>query len=87
MLLVVLCYRETRASFSDDLLKKHNEFRAIHGAPQLAIDPQLSQKAQSIAQNAAAKGKFSKAEPGINTYMACATYRRGLNGNEVTEAW
>ena len=60
-------------------LRKHNEFRAIHGAPPMKLDRQMCDEAKAYAEKIAQEGqmKHSTSEErngqGENLSMGCST--------------
>ncbi|XP_067205084.1 Golgi-associated plant pathogenesis-related protein 1-like isoform X2 [Linepithema humile] len=71
---------EDPSKFIEDILKVHNEYRAIHGSPLLRIDEKLNERAQQLAKSLSKKREeevFEEAIPyGENIYVSFA---RDLN--------
>lgn len=47
----LLLFFETDTSFAAEFLEAHNEYRMLHGAPPLTLDPNLNCSAQAWADN------------------------------------
>merc|ERR1719219_1296137 len=78
--------RQQFTSFQQGELKKHNEYRALHGAPAMTLDAQACKQAQNWANHLAKTGKFSHSGVqgyGENLYMTSGSYATG----SATKDW
>merc|ERR1719315_825797 len=73
--------RSQFTQFQQDELKKHNEYRALHGAPAMTLDAQACKQAQNWANHLAKTGKFSHSGVrgyGENLFMMSGSYANKL---------
>ncbi|XP_022220824.2 Golgi-associated plant pathogenesis-related protein 1 isoform X2 [Drosophila obscura] len=78
-------FAQIQADFAEDCLKKHNEYRKKHSAPDLTLDQELSNGAESYAKELAEKDVFEHSKaPGLgeNLYL---TY--GGDPNDCVKEW
>ncbi|XP_001359232.3 Golgi-associated plant pathogenesis-related protein 1-like [Drosophila pseudoobscura] len=87
ILLAVFWFAHIHADFAEDGLKKHNEYRKMHGVPALKLDSDITKGCESYAQTLAELGKLehSKSEdrPGLGENLAY-TYSDPLS---VVKMW
>ncbi|XP_072767548.1 uncharacterized protein [Anoplolepis gracilipes] len=72
-------YREDPSKFIEDILKVHNQYRAIHGSPPLQIDEKLNERAQQLAKSLSKNGEDALKEAyipyGENVYVRHPLWR------------
>ena len=79
------------ASFEEEGLAAHNEYRAIHDAPAMKLDPRMSQQAAAYAQRLARMGSLQhsssseRPDQGENLAMACRP--NGFSAKDAVEMW
>ena len=73
--------------FQRDAVRTHNVFRAIHLAPALKLDVNLTKLAKKLADEAAKSHGFRNIQTGENVFESTSTNYRDVSGREVTEAW
>ncbi len=79
--------KSTVKDFQRDVLDEHNKYRSTHGANSLTLDENLSKNATLEAKKAAKMGNFDMISPGQSVFVSCATFKREVSGQEVTDAW
>ena len=80
--------------FKREALAAHNRYRAIHRAPPLKLDPQLSLEAQQFAKHLANLGgahheiptHLRKEEEGENVARGCSEWG-GLTASGAVHRW
>lgn len=73
--------------FQREAVRTHNTLRAIHLAPALKLDINLTKLARKLADEAAIAHGFYNISTGENIYESTSTNFRDISGKEVTEAW
>ena len=73
--------------FQREAVRTHNVFRAIHLAPALKLDVNLTKLAKKLAEEAAKSHGFYNIKTGENVFESTSTSYRDISGREVTEAW
>ena len=73
--------------FQREAVRTHNVFRAIHFAPALKLDVNLTKLAKKLADEAAETHGFYNIKTGENVFESTSTSYRDVSGREVTEAW
>ena len=73
--------------FQRDAVRTHNIFRAIHLAPALKLDVNLTKLAKQLADEAAKSHGFHNIKTGENVMESTSTNYRDVSGREATEAW
>ncbi|WP_228001170.1 CAP family protein [Nocardia australiensis] len=74
------------ASFVNDMLSAHNEYRARHQAPPLTLDPALTDYAQQWANHLAAIGQLEHSTDGHSENLFYASGMQ-VTGTVPTKAW
>ena len=81
----------TGSSFNENALQAHNNFRAIHGATDMKIDPTLSEDAELYAKELAKIGYLKHAQLediGENLAYGCSsTENYEISAAEATKRW
>ncbi|XP_041369849.1 LOW QUALITY PROTEIN: uncharacterized protein LOC121383816 [Gigantopelta aegis] len=80
--------------FVDDLMKAHNEYRAIHQVPPLVENDDLNELAQKWANQLAnsnmfvhSQSNFKGSKVGENIAMKMTSSQEEYSGQEVTDQW
>jgi uncharacterized protein YkwD len=81
----------TMTSFIKDAIDQHNKLRALHGAPSLKHDPELTKHAQHWADYLAKTNKFQHSECRIGKKMIGENIAmmggQELSGKDATDMW
>lgn len=75
------------ASFAQDMLATHNQYRAQHGAPNVVLDPAASASAQKWADNLARTEDFVHSKGSGNGENLAAIWGERHTGFSATKAW
>lgn len=77
------------SEFEQEALKKHNDYRALHGCPPLTLNRDLCTVAQKWSDHLAATKKFEHSSDsgyGENLYSSASSGKE-VSGDGATEAW
>ena len=68
-------------------LKKHNEYRRIHSAPDMKLDSSMSEAATRYAQELLRKGSLQHSETNDGENLAMRCSRNGLSPEDAVKMW
>ncbi|WP_406238436.1 CAP family protein [Nocardia sp. NBC_01009] len=75
------------ASFAQDMLNAHNQYRAKHGSPEMVLDPAVSASAQRWADHLADTQIFEHSKGSGNGENLAAMWGGRHTGFSATKAW
>ncbi|XP_030636707.1 GLI pathogenesis-related 2 [Chanos chanos] len=76
-------------NFEKEFLQTHNEYRALHGAPPLTMNTQLSRSAQAWAEHLLSTNamQHSKGNYGENLFYSWSSPPKTPTGREAVDKW
>ncbi|XP_041793673.1 Golgi-associated plant pathogenesis-related protein 1-like [Chelmon rostratus] len=79
----------TDASFQQEFLKAHNDYRAKHNAPPMTLSSELNATAQRWADHLLASNSMghSNTDDGENVYNMFSSATIKLTGKEAVDSW
>ncbi len=75
------------AAFAQDMLDAHNQYRAIHGAPEMVLDSAVTASAQRWAEHLADSQIFEHSRGSGNGENLAAMWGGRHTGVSATKAW